>query len=1067
MKDKSQDSMISPSEFMRKLRPEQYSDSKGKVGHKLNSETLSHHLDTITERNETHAFELFCRKLCERTLCPNLKPATGPEGGGDSKADTETIPIADEVSKLAYVGLANSGTERWAFAFSAKRTWSSKARSDIEGIANTKRGYTKIYFVTSRAARSKDCSRVQDELTEKYGVQVTILDRSWILKEVIENNRRDLAFNYLGIGEETNDTQLGPGDYSRKQQLADVERALEDPAAFAYMTIHRAAEALVAAKLSRSLGLPRTDVDGRFLRAVRLADDGGTERQTIDARYESLWTAFWWFDDIRTVIREYNTFEDLVIGNDHAVNLELLCNLAQLLFNAVLHQMVTAEEAQLESRIAKLSARLQELADDPERPNNALQARTSLLTVQVNSAALSRDAKALSMLWPKLSEILFKAEGLGEFRADSLLRMIEVFGNIAGTDRGYRDLVDQAAEFIAKRTGESEGALILLKRAQQLDFDQNMEMIRLLGKAGRQLTKKEYADEQIEALTLLALAYRSAGLLWAARASCTTALATLFIEAEESGSLSPTVFPTLMLAAAIANETKHFPELLEAVQTARGCLKSLPFDDEPSKRAADRLTNTDMVMACQIANLPEPGLGKLSAMPDILHGLQFFHSRSTLLYALGYEDQLRTEGSIPPEQSAQEVSQLFNLLASQPAGDALWRPAVFNDGGEQVFSTQVLGVRVNVIHATTDTSITIAEGVIGTIEAFFATAVNLDAFGHTERFDIRIEEVDVSRYELKVGADHATATVRWPKDGMPGPSSLYGDFLDMLLRTAGSTFAATCMAKDMSGTLERLFKADSALDRAAMIGSVGMSRQRTFKGVARLSAWNKHTPRVYERRPNQPRIKRQRLDADASTRAMANEEAKPAGRLTVNDHRRMIVRSVIDTHLWDQAGWAGAAYALMDPRLPPVLGLMFRNGDAATKIFARWRERFGQIDQEEEIAISIVRKFSGQYPTHYGMVVTSKLPDDPQDAHLSTVAIRCKTMEPADDVNLTNFLRSYATAKAYLLMPAILGDGNTPAFQKHLALLKRQLTIKTAAEVKAHDMETVFLRSQGIQPSEK
>jgi hypothetical protein len=93
-------SIPSPSEFMRKLRPEQYSDSQARVGHKLKAETLSHHLDTLTERNETHDFELFCRKLCERTQCPNLKPATGPEGGGDSKADTETIPVADEISKL-------------------------------------------------------------------------------------------------------------------------------------------------------------------------------------------------------------------------------------------------------------------------------------------------------------------------------------------------------------------------------------------------------------------------------------------------------------------------------------------------------------------------------------------------------------------------------------------------------------------------------------------------------------------------------------------------------------------------------------------------------------------------------------------------------------------------------------------------------------------------------------------------------------------------------------------------------------------------------------------------------
>jgi hypothetical protein len=52
--------------------------------------------------------------------------------------------------------------------------------------------------------------------------------------------------------------------------------------------------------------------------------------------------------------------------------------------------------------------------------------------------------------------------------------------------------------------------------AQQLDFEDNFEIIRLLGKAARQLTKKEYADSLIEALQLLTFAYRSAGLLWAA-----------------------------------------------------------------------------------------------------------------------------------------------------------------------------------------------------------------------------------------------------------------------------------------------------------------------------------------------------------------------------------------------------------------------------------------------------------------------------------------------------------------------------------------------------------------------
>ncbi len=117
---------VSPSAFMRRLRPEYYSDSVDCTKYQLDAPTLEYHLETITSRNQTHSFEIFCRKLCERTICPNLKPATGPEGGGDSKADTETFEVADEITTLSYVGEANAGCERWAFAFSAKKQWAQK-----------------------------------------------------------------------------------------------------------------------------------------------------------------------------------------------------------------------------------------------------------------------------------------------------------------------------------------------------------------------------------------------------------------------------------------------------------------------------------------------------------------------------------------------------------------------------------------------------------------------------------------------------------------------------------------------------------------------------------------------------------------------------------------------------------------------------------------------------------------------------------------------------------------------------------------------------------------------------
>ncbi|UNB64036.1 hypothetical protein [Pseudomonas syringae group genomosp. 7] len=240
--------------------------------------------------------------------------------------------------------------------------------------------------MTSRAARAKDRARLEDELTRLHGIQVTIHDRAWIINEVIDKNRLDLAFNYLKIGDEADDLILGPSDYSRKQQLADIERELEDPSAFVGIKMQRASEALLAAALARELELPRTDVDGRFLRAVRLADDGGTYRQQLVARYESLWTAFWWFDDLKAILDGYDGFETIVIEDDNSINLGMLCNLLQLLFNTVIHRHRTPEEVRLQPRVARLSSRLAELASDIGRPNNALEAKASLLTIQLNEA---------------------------------------------------------------------------------------------------------------------------------------------------------------------------------------------------------------------------------------------------------------------------------------------------------------------------------------------------------------------------------------------------------------------------------------------------------------------------------------------------------------------------------------------------------------------------------------------------------------------------------------------------------------------------------------------------------
>ncbi len=197
------------------------------------------------------------------------------------------------------------------------------------------------------------------------------------------------------------------------------------------MERQRVTEALIAAKLSRNLERPRNETDGRFLRAIRLAESDGSYRQKLEAKYEHLWTAFWWFDDVTLVDDAYTDFEKLALTSTHSKNLEFLCNLNQLLVNSIVHNHLLREECQYDERTARLRQALEPIAADRDQPNNRLKAITSLLILRLNDAFLERKPERFSEVWRDFASVLDEARGLGEFDADRLERMIEIGGNIA------------------------------------------------------------------------------------------------------------------------------------------------------------------------------------------------------------------------------------------------------------------------------------------------------------------------------------------------------------------------------------------------------------------------------------------------------------------------------------------------------------------------------------------------------------------------------------------------------------------------------------------------------------
>src|SRR5262249_1921737 len=174
--------------------------------------------------------EEFARELAQREIAPNLLPHTGPTGGGDSKVDSETYPVADAIAAGWYAGVASAASsERWAFAFSAKKDWVQKLRDDVAKIAQTQRGYTKAFFISSQYVPDRQRASEEDSLRKKHGLDVRILDRTWILDRVFAGRHENLAIEKLVIAvSTTREIRRGPLDLQRERDLQELEQRIRD-----------------------------------------------------------------------------------------------------------------------------------------------------------------------------------------------------------------------------------------------------------------------------------------------------------------------------------------------------------------------------------------------------------------------------------------------------------------------------------------------------------------------------------------------------------------------------------------------------------------------------------------------------------------------------------------------------------------------------------------------------------------------------------------------------------------------------------------------------------------------
>jgi hypothetical protein len=256
-----------------------------------------------------------------------------------------------------------------------------------------------------------------------------------------------------------------------------------------------------------------------------------------------------------------------------------------------------------------------------------------------------------------------------------------------------------------------------------------------------------------------------------------------------------------------------------------------------------------------------------------------------------------------------------------------------------------------------------------------------------------------------------------------------------------------------------LFADEAVLQRITMITTAPASYSRvTSHSFSTLSGWQRFVRQTYPLREERTVPARLTLPKKAEAADSDDEHCEPT------NHRDMNIRSVIDVHAWDQARWRGCGYLSLGPTKPPIIAILFENEKAARKIFERWRTRFGEDDTNDEIGLSIIRELPDASVHHYCVQIA---PGETAEvtAGLRGPVLMCTrsmTMEPTNSRNLELFLAGYHRCGIYFLIPAIVG-GSEPDFLYELAIKKRQISVKSAADVGENDIESLALRLRGMK----
>ena len=258
------------------------------------------------------------------------------------------------------------------------------------------RDYKLIYFFSNQFISDKDRAECEDKLSIEFDIDIRIISREWLVEKVLENNHTDIAIRTLNIeGFEETTKEIGPKDLSRKKELEELEANIADVNRYKGVEYQLVKDCLQSALLSRGVEDSRYIVDGKFLRAKRIANKYKLKFQEFEVIYHHAWTSFWWFKDNLATNQMYNEIEEYYLSSSESSVLEKLVNLFILLSTDFKAEKIDIEKEVLIKRKEALTNRINQLDGEESRPSNSLWARQLGLSLKALDLSEVSDPSAL------------------------------------------------------------------------------------------------------------------------------------------------------------------------------------------------------------------------------------------------------------------------------------------------------------------------------------------------------------------------------------------------------------------------------------------------------------------------------------------------------------------------------------------------------------------------------------------------------------------------------------------------------------------------------------------------